>query len=560
MIRHGRNKQYKGTVFPDFQLSRQPAKEPDVPEKYKLKGLSDEFRNLKMVLMIECECDDGKRMWPVLHLIENTGSLKKYFGQCTKVLGMGPYGPRLDNIDGQYKRAWQLKVNMSFNCCTTGALLKGLTHPNKKWYAKRKDGTYWPVGGKTTTWNSKFQNMRIGTDSDGRGTGRSPFICVIHNATGSKAGSSTLIYWDDSKGAPPPKKGVKRTVDGPVSDLVGKLKGGKAAYWSNEFGKHTMKLMDTCRMHSMNCWEDTSRVDMDESAWNPVTCEVSNKWITQDGDYYNDAVKRFETMGINMDACINHLVIEGIEEADKQEKAEMVKEAMVAEGVSPDQENKTTGIGGVSTCSAVMSGTTAGTAAKALAALEAKLIVMKEKKKRVAAQQEALTLRAQLEQMRRSQLHSFIANWDLAGLASVTITSPVTVGNLGQHAWVTMSNAFSDPNNKHLEVVSEELAMYSENSLLAKKHGAYLIALVNVGMMQRCKTFLKEWEYQGPKSIGLSSAHLSAPTLEKANQLLVPLITDATSGSHLHNIMRDQQVMQTDKLLSYPNGTYLEAL
>ena len=229
MMRHGRNKQYEGTDFPDFQISRRPAKEPDVPEKYNLKGLSDEFRSLKMVLVIECECDDGKMMWSVLHLIEKTGSLKKYFGQCAKVPGMGPYGPRLDDIDGQCKRAGQLKVNMSFNCCTTGALLKGLTHPNKKWYAKMKDGTYWPVGGKTTSWNSEFQNMRIRTDSDGHGTGKSPFICAVPNAAGSKAGSSTLIYWDDSKDAPPPKRGVKRTVDGPISDLVRKLKGAKAA-------------------------------------------------------------------------------------------------------------------------------------------------------------------------------------------------------------------------------------------------------------------------------------------------------------------------------------------
>ena len=81
-----------------------------------------------------------------------------------------------------------------------------------------------------------------------------------------------------------------------------------------------MDLMDTCRMHSMNCWEVTSRVDMDELVWNPVASEVSNKWITQEGDYYDDVVKQFESMGIDMNACIDHLVIEGIEEVDKQEK------------------------------------------------------------------------------------------------------------------------------------------------------------------------------------------------------------------------------------------------
>ena len=94
--------------------------------------------------------------------------------------------------------------------------------------------------------------------------------------------------------------------------------------------------------------------------------------------------------------------------------------------------------------------------------------------------------------MKRNQLNTFISNWDTLGLSSVTNTVPITTSDAGQHAWVTMSNAFSDPNcNKNLAAILEELAKYPEETLLAKKHSTYLIALVNVGNMERSETFLK---------------------------------------------------------------------
>lgn len=65
--------------------------------------------------------------------------------------------------------------------------------------------------------------MRIKTNE--AGLGRSPFVCIIPNASGSKAGSSTLVYWDDSKSTPPSKKGDKRTIDGPTTNLVENSKG-----------------------------------------------------------------------------------------------------------------------------------------------------------------------------------------------------------------------------------------------------------------------------------------------------------------------------------------------
>ena len=48
--------------------------------------------------------------------------------------------------------------------------------------------------------------------------------------------------------------------------------------------------------------------------------------------------------------------------------------------------------------------------------------------------------------------------------------------------------------------------------------------------------------------------------VRKTKELLSPLIIDATKGSLLQNTMRDLQVMDTEKLLSYATGFYLETL
>ena len=123
-----------------------------------------------------------------------------------------------------------------------------------------------------------------------------------------------------------------------------------------------------------------------------------------------------------------------------------------------------------------------------------------------------------------------------------------------------MLKAYLDPSNSHLADISEDLTKYNLSAIMKKKDGDYLVAMINVGMMQRCENFLGTWESVGPKSIGLSSGHHGAPTEDKAKERLAPLITDATKDSKLHNIMRDLQIMDSDKLLSYTNGLYLKVL
>ena len=131
MIKNGRHKQYDGTDLQDFTLTRRPAKEPIVPEKYKLKGLGEEYRSLKTVIMIETEADAGSRLHSILYMIQKGGSLKKYLGQNATILGMGPYGPKAEDMDGQCDRAQYLKVNVMYHCCTDGATLNGMASPNK---------------------------------------------------------------------------------------------------------------------------------------------------------------------------------------------------------------------------------------------------------------------------------------------------------------------------------------------------------------------------------------------------------------------------------------------
>ena len=127
-------------------------------------------------------------------------------------------------------------------------------------------------------------------------------------------------------------------------------------------------------------------------------------------------------------------------------------------------------------------------------------------------------------------------------------------------AWHTMLQAFQDPKNSHLADISVELAKLPPSTIMKKDDGEYLTALINVGMMHRCGKFLETWENHGPKLIGLTSTHRGAPTKDEAKERLAPLIKDATKDSKLHSIMRDLQIMDTDKLLAYTNGMYLKVL
>ena len=271
-------------------------------------------------------------------------------------------------------------------------------------------------------------------------------------------------------------------------------------------------------------------------------------------------MKQFEGMGLDIDDCLGNLVVEGIDEVDKLEKAELRKEIMIAEGVRTDQDTRVTGVGGVSVCTGVTTGSTAGTAARAMAAVDAKGIVMEEKKKRAAAQQEAFNLRTELEKMKQAQTDIFMANWDSKGLAAVTTEKLYTAGNPGKHAWVTMSKVMADPSNKNLVTISEELATYTQESVLARKDGHYLNALVNVGMMDRNMTILTEWDKEGPQTIDLLEAKQNATTLEVAKDLVTSLVVNAPKGGRLRNIVRDLQLMKPAELLPRNNGLYLQAL
>ena len=100
MFSKGRHKAHEGFDFPEFQLGRWRA---NIPEKFRAKGLSNDYRNLKMTVTVKIEDDDSKRVWSVLYLMEKKGYLKKYLGQHVKILGMGLSGLKPEEYDSQCK-------------------------------------------------------------------------------------------------------------------------------------------------------------------------------------------------------------------------------------------------------------------------------------------------------------------------------------------------------------------------------------------------------------------------------------------------------------------------
>ena len=124
-----------------------------------------------------------------------------------------------------------------------------------------------------------------------------------------------------------------------------------------------------------------------------------------------------------------------------------------------------------------------------------------------------------------------------------------------------MSSAFANPGCKYdLTMISEELAWYPEETLHPRKHRAYIISLVNMDKVRRPKDFLREWAAEGPKAIGVPKGHRHATSLAKASELLATLITDASKNIRIYCIVRDLQVMATDKLLSSVDRYYLVTL
>ena len=74
MFLRGKHQAYMDEDLPELQISRQPAREPDIPEKYRSKGLTDVYRNLKMTITTETEDANSERVWSVLSLMKKLAS------------------------------------------------------------------------------------------------------------------------------------------------------------------------------------------------------------------------------------------------------------------------------------------------------------------------------------------------------------------------------------------------------------------------------------------------------------------------------------------------------
>ena len=116
---------------------------------------------------------------------------------------------------------------------------------------------------------------------------------------------------------PPPKKGLKRTTDGPISKIVDRLKGEKAPYWFCEYLRCNMGLTDSCREAVMRIFDEASRVDMEESTRCPDTLEVRNKWLIKLVSCHDNAARQFRDLGLDINECLDGFIINGVDEVEK---------------------------------------------------------------------------------------------------------------------------------------------------------------------------------------------------------------------------------------------------
>ena len=89
--------------------------------------------------------------------------------------------------------------------------------PTQANYPKEENGEFLNPANKTTTVHDIFRNMCVDDDSAGTGTGRPPFAAVVPIRSGRNEGSSTLVFFDDSKGKLTGKVDKTRETAGPIS-------------------------------------------------------------------------------------------------------------------------------------------------------------------------------------------------------------------------------------------------------------------------------------------------------------------------------------------------------
>merc|ERR1712051_1010735 len=147
-----------------------------------------------------------------------------------------------------------------------------------------------------------------------------------------------------------------------------------------------MGLMDNCGENTMKCFSEVSRVNVDESTWCSETLEVSNKWLNKGSSCHENAERLFQELGVNVDDCLDSMLIEGIDEVRRLEQEELVREVIAAEGVTADEEDKTPRMDAVSVCTGVTNASTTGTIANAMVEMNVRQTVVDEQKKRAAAQ------------------------------------------------------------------------------------------------------------------------------------------------------------------------------
>ena len=215
---------------------------------------------LKHNVVLEFGTPDIHRSDRILVALDHAGHLQRYLGRNLSLLNIGMRAPRTEEKIRQHMEGQRGNVAHQTFYATT--ILTGLVNPNRKFKAKTVTGEKL-FQGNAVTMQYIFRDIMVPDTPEGKTW--SPLAdAVIPVVDGPDAGSSTLTYFNDKKGAYT-DSGKKRLTDGPCWKIVQKFQGRRAAYWADQFMREELKMHNDSVNCAMLSFSDESRAFVEES-------------------------------------------------------------------------------------------------------------------------------------------------------------------------------------------------------------------------------------------------------------------------------------------------------
>ena len=177
------------------------------------------------------------RVGQYIELLDDNGMFAKVLGRHAKLIRIGQRAPRTEVKKREHNQ--DLRHQLAHNTFNETCIIGGLEDPNRKFKAKDKEGGKLH-GGRSQTINDVMMSVMVPDTPEG--VSWSPaFAALIPIESGQSAGSSTLTYFNDKKGAYTGNKtNPRRLIDGPISSLVKSIEDEQGAYFVHAYMKYEL--------------------------------------------------------------------------------------------------------------------------------------------------------------------------------------------------------------------------------------------------------------------------------------------------------------------------------